>query len=241
MKILITICARGGSKGIPKKNIKKIAGKPLLHYSLEQAIELKNSSKHEIEIMVSTDCDEILDCARQTGIECPYKRPDFLATDTAGKLGALYDALSFSEDYFKCEFDYLLDLDVTSPLRNLKDINEALNLIESDKKALTIFSVSPANRNPYFNMVEKKSNGYYSLVCNPEHSILSRQKAPIVYDMNASFYIFRKNFFKLDIKTPITKKSIVYVVPHICFDLDHPIDFEFMTYLIENKKLDFEL
>ncbi|MGZ3919901.1 MAG: acylneuraminate cytidylyltransferase family protein, partial [Bacteroidia bacterium] len=102
-----------------------------------------------------------------------------------------------------------------------------------------IFSVSPAIRNPYFNMVEERENGYFGL-CK-EGRYVNRQTTPKVYDLNASFYFYRKSFFVENQHMAITSKSAIYEVPHICFDLDHPVDFEFMSFLLENRKLDFEL
>jgi CMP-N-acetylneuraminic acid synthetase len=111
-----------------------------------------------------------------------------------------------------------------------------------NSEAMTLFSVNNANRNPYFNMVEEGANGFYNLVkTKTDGSVLSRQAAPKVYDLNASFYWYRRVFFDTDLKSPITDKSLVYVMNHICFDLDHPIDFLFMEFLLENRKLDFEI
>src|SRR5690606_22264801 len=98
---------------------------------------------------------------------------------------------------------------------------------------LNIFSVSPSHRNPYFNMVEQSEDDFFKL-CK-QGNFLTRQSTPKVYDMNASFYFYKKIFFQEDRESVITSKSLVYEVPHLCFDLDNPIDFDFMTYLIENN------
>jgi CMP-N-acetylneuraminic acid synthetase len=128
---------------------------------------------------------------------------------------------------------------VTSPLRTIYDLNEAFQIFKTDENALNIFSVNPANRNPYFNMVEKRKSGYYGLV--KEGNFLTRQSAIPVFDMNASFYFYKRSFFDMPERKVVNDWSLIYCMPHICFDLDHPIDFEFMTYLIENNKLGFEL
>ena len=108
--------------------------------------------------------------------------------------------------------------------------------------AKNLFSVNNAARNPYFNMVEQKNDGFYGLVkTNPDGTSLTRQSAPKVFDMNASFYWYRRSFFDSDAKSAITDKSLIYVMDHMCFDLDHPFDFTFMEYLLLNSKLDFEL
>jgi len=115
----------------------------------------------------------------------------------------------------------------------------AFEMIDSDKAALNIFSVNPANKNPYFNMVEKQDNGYYGLIKNG--NFLTRQSATPVYDMNASFYFYRRAFFDLAERKVINDRSLIFAMDHICFDLDHPIDFEFMSFLFENDKLNFQI
>lgn len=240
MNILITICARGGSKGIPNKNIKMLAGKPLINYTIDLAIEFKTEFK-TVDIALSSDSIKIIDIARKTGLEVPYIRPEILATDNVGKIDTITDVLRYYEKENKTRYDYILDLDVTSPLRNMIDLKAAFEIIQSDLDATNLFSVSPANRNPYFNMVENKVGEYFGLVKQINDNVLTRQAAPKVYDLNASFYFYKRSFFDLGYKSVITDKSLIYEVPHICFDLDHPIDFDVISYLIENNKLDFKL
>lgn len=238
MKGLITICARGGSKGIPGKNIKQVNGKPLIAYSIEVAEEL--IKLYDIDIYLSTDSDEIKDVVTSLNfptIDLSYKRPDFLACDSAGKLDAIVDIKDYAERRNNIMYDFVIDLDVTSPLRTSLDLVNSIELLFKNQKALNLFSVSPCNRNPYFNMVEENEEGFYEL-CK-KGQFLTRQSAPRVFDMNASFYIFKKNFFEGNYKTVITEYSLIYEVPHLCFDLDHQIDFEFMSFLLENRKLDF--
>jgi CMP-N,N'-diacetyllegionaminic acid synthase len=238
MNILITICARGGSKGIPGKNIKPISGKPLIHYTIYLTSKLK--LKWNAKVALSTDDQEIKAVAHNLGVCTSYTRPFFLATDTAGKIDTIKDVLLYEESLINDKYDFILDLDVTSPLRTLEDVEHALELMIANSEAMTLFSVNNASRNPYFNMVEENINGFYTLVkTNIDGSVLSRQAAPKVYDLNASFYWYRRCFFDTDLKSPITDKSLVYVMNHICFDLDHPVDFLFMEFLLENKKLDF--
>ena len=239
MTILITICARGGSKGIPNKNIKLLNGKPLIGYSIEAA--RKFAGQHESNITLSTDSDRIKDSARQFGIESDYERPPELATDATGKIGVIKDVLLYEEAKRNKRYDYILDLDVTSPLRTMDDLNAGFEIIKSDADALNLFSVSPANRNPYFNVVEQKKNGYYALVKRIKADYTSRQIAPKVYDLNASFYFYRRVYFDAENQPTITDKSLIYVVPHVCFDLDEPLDFEFMEFLLANGKLNFKL
>ena len=240
MNILITLCARGGSKGIPKKNIKDICGKPLICYSIELANTL--NLKWKAKAALSTDDNEIKKIAHDAGLFTNYVRPEFLATDSAGKIDTIRDLLLYEEALINKKYDYILDLDITSPLRTINDVEEALSSLVQNSDALNLFSVNPAARNPYFNMVEENKNGFYSLVkTNVDGSVMTRQSAPKVYELNASFYWYRRSFFDLNLKTAITSKSLIYEVKHICFDLDHPIDFMFMEFLLENDKLDFQL
>ena len=240
MKILVTICARGGSKGIPGKNIKLLNGKPLIHYSIIVAMQFQRRFEN-VDIVLSTDSEEISRVAEGCGLKSSYRRSETLAGDRTGKIDAIIDVLLWQESVRKDRYDYVLDLDVTSPLRNLQDLIEAFEIIKKNDKAVNLFSVGVANKNPYFNMVEQKENGFFSQVKQPEGSVLTRQHAPKVYDMNASFYFYKRAFFNSGYKGAITDKSTIYVVPHSCFDLDHPIDFEIISYLMENDKLDFSL
>ena len=240
MNILITLCARGGSKGIPGKNIKLIAGKSLIAYSIDLTRKLK--TKWNAKVALSTDDSEIKDVAAAHGILTEYVRPEYLATDVAGKIDTIKDLLLYEESLVDYKYDFVLDLDVTSPLRTSEDVEEALELMIANSEAKNLFSVNPAARNPYFNMVEENEKGFYSLVkTNPDGSVMTRQSAPKVYELNASFYWYRRSFFESGSKSAITDKSLIYAMNHICFDLDHPVDFLFMEYLLQNNKLDFEL
>lgn len=237
MNILITICARGGSKGIPGKNIKMLNGKPLIGYTIDIAKHFQE--KHgNVEIALSTDSEEIMQVAEQCGLHSDYKRPASLGGDTVGKIDAIKDIVLYTENAKDVKYDYVLDMDVTSPLRTLEDLEEAFELMNADTNAVNLFSVSEAGRSPYFNQVEQKENGYFNKV-KDAGIVLTRQSAPKVYDLNASFYIYRRKFFDIGYKGAITDRSLIYLMKHTCFDLDHPIDFEIISFLLENEKLDF--
>ena len=148
--------------------------------------------------------------------------------------------LSFEENKNNIKYDYILDLDITSPLRTTRDLSDAFEMLKKNNDSLNIFSVNKAARNPYFNMVEKKLNGYYNLVKSSD-VVLSRQEAPNVYDMNASFYFYKRSFFEKKMNTVISERSLIYVMPHICFDLDHRLDFDFLEFLLIQNKLDFPI
>jgi CMP-N,N'-diacetyllegionaminic acid synthase len=235
MNILITICARGGSKGIPGKNIKLLNGKPLIEYTINTAQNF--AKKYNSKVALSTDDDTILSICNTLGLHTNYRRPLDLSTDNAGKIDTINDILLFEEKEENINFDYILDLDVTSPLRTQSDLIEAFDKLHNDTNALNIFSVNIASKNPYFNMVEQASNGYFELAKKGE--FLTRQSSNQVFELNASFYFYRRAFFGIDNKKVINERSLIYLMKHICFDLDHPLDFEFMSYLLENNKIDF--
>lgn len=236
MNILITVCARGGSKGIPGKNIKLLNGKPLIEYTLNSAKIF--SQNHNSKIAISTDDEKILNVCYSIGLHTNYRRPVELSTDTAGKIDTINDILLFEEKENNIKYDYILDLDVTSPLRTQLDLNEAFEKLKNDSSALNIFSVNNANKNPYFNMVEQKENGYFEL--SKKGNFLTRQSANPVFELNASFYFYRRKFFNNKIKKVVNERSLIHLMNHICFDLDHPIDFDFLNFLLENNKIDFK-
>lgn len=226
--LIITICARGGSKGVKGKNIRGLAGKPLIYYTIKQAKEW-DRAKH---IVISTDSEEIAQVAKEFGAEVPFMRPDDLATDTAGKVGVIKHALKSCEKYFKEKFDCVMDLDVTSPVRTIEDLENAYKLF-LEKKPKTLFSVVPAHRNPYFNMVEEDSEGKVHL-CK-KGNFLRRQDAPKVYDMNASIYIYNRQFLiEEGTESAVSDNSFAYVMKDISrTDIDSELDFKFIEFLIK--------
>jgi CMP-N,N'-diacetyllegionaminic acid synthase len=238
MNILITICARGGSKGIPGKNIRVLNGKPLIAYTIETA--KKFTLNHNADIALSTDGIEIKNTAAVIGLQTSYIRPENLASDTAGKIDVITDVMQYMENTFSKTYDFVIDLDITSPLRTIDDIEKAYQKLSENVNALNIFSVSPAKRNPYFNMVEETDGGFVKTIKDGK-LFISRQEAPKVYDMNASFYIFKKKFFENNWRVTTTNASLAYIMPHICFDLDEPEDFTIMEILIQQNLLDFSL
>lgn len=230
--ILITICGRGGSKAVTGKNIRPVKGKPLIGYTIEIALEF--ATRHNAKVAISTDSYDILTVARGFGVETDYLRPLELAQDDTGKIPVIKDLLNYEERLINGEFEYLIDLDITSPLRTLDDLEMALENFINDENAITLFSVSQSRKNPYFNMVEQKDDGYYKIIKEPGFSVLYRQGAPVVYELNASFYIYRRRFFHEEFSSVITPQSLIYLMPGICIDIDDELDFMIVRYLIEN-------
>lgn len=240
MQILITICARGGSKGVPGKNIKQIAGKPLLAYSIEAAKRF--AQRHHAEVILSTEDETIRAVAARHGLETDYRRSASLAGDKIGKVAVIRDVWQYAEQTYGKTFDYVLDLDVTSPLRTQADLEGGLKIAEETTEALVLYSVNPAHRNPYFNMVESVGGNLVKIAKRPDQPFLSRQDAPEVYDINGSFYFYKRAFLAGDYNSvTLDHQSAVFVMKHICFDVDTTVDFIFLKYLIEGRHLGFEV
>lgn len=240
IKILITICARGGSKGVPGKNIKEIAGKPLIAYSIAAAQAF--AKRYDAEIILSTEDEDIRAVAAQYGLITDYRRPMSLAGDKVGKVAVIRDAWQYAEQHFDKSFDFVLDLDVSSPMRTQADLEGGLKAAQETEKALVLYSVNPAHRNPYFNMVEAVEGNLVKIAKRPAQPFLSRQDAPEVYDINGSFYFYKRDFLAGEYNSvTLDHQSAVYVMQHICFDVDTPVDFMFMKYLVEGGHLGFEM
>lgn len=232
-EILITICGRGGSKGIPGKNVKEVGGLPLIAYTIR--IARKIAERYNADLILSTDSEEIKRVAAQYGLETPYTRPDFLADDHCGKPEAIKDVMLYAEKAYSKRYDYVLDLDVTSPIRTVEDVEGCISLIEQHPEALTVFSVNPCARNPYFSMVEEKKDGFYREVVGGVYK--TRQSSPKVYDMNGSIYVYRRESLDCDNPKAVTPRSLVYVMKHICFDLDEPQDYDYLAWLIDTGRV----
>jgi len=229
MNILCSICARAGSKGVKNKNIKEIAGKPLIAWSIEQARE-SNLFNH---IVISSDSDKIIELGKKYGAETFFKRDKFLSSDQAGKLDVIKDLLLKSEKFYNKKFDYIVDLDVTSPLRDTEDIIKAFSyFLETNSDNLITASLS--RRSPYFNMVEV-INGKVKLV--KEGNFLRRQDVPKTYDMNASIYIWKREVL-LNSKTLFLDKTALYVMPEErSIDIDSELDFRIVEMLLRDKNV----
>lgn len=231
--ILITICARAGSKGIKNKNIQNLMGKPLIQHTIEHAKEWGKASQ----IVISTDSQEIKEISESLSVSVPFIRPDDLGSDTAGKLSVIKHALHESESYFQTTFDTVIDLDVTAPLRTTTDIDNAYKLLK-EQQLDVVFSVAEAHRNPYFNMVETKENekGVF-LSKQLEGAVLRRQDAPRVYSMNASIYVYRSEFLKDNTNATIFGKNTgIYEMPEeSVFDIDRPIDLKLVEFFMKER------
>lgn len=231
MKSICTICARSGSKGVLKKNIKLLNGIPLIAYTIHQAIDSKLFSK----IIVSSDSEKIASIAKQAGAESWFLRPKKLSSDKASKLDAIRHAVIKAEKKFNTSYDFVFDLDATSPLREVSDIKNAYKLF-IQSKASNLITATPARKNPYFNMVEYRGTKI-KLVKSIKGVLLpqSRQVAPPVYDMNASIYIWKKSSLFNDINL-INKNTVMYEMPEErSIDIDTMVDWYLVELLMKSK------
>ncbi|MFH2047114.1 MAG: acylneuraminate cytidylyltransferase family protein [Pseudomonadota bacterium] len=226
-RVVCVIPARGGSKGVPRKNIKKLADKPLIAYTIEHALQ----SRYIDRTIVSTEDKEIADISKQYGAEVPFLRPESLAGDEAATVDVLLHAINWLEEEEKYNFDILVLLHTTTPLRAVKDIDSSIEMLLGTK-ADNVFSVTEAHRNPYFNMVEISPNGKVHL--SKKGTFSSRQSAPKVYDINASIYVWWKELLKKEGKI-ILENSHIYIMPKSrSIDIDDNIDFKIAEMMMAN-------
>lgn len=232
MNILFSICGRAGSKGIKGKNLRQFMGVPLALYTLA-AVQLLLEGDRRIhgDIALNTDSRELMDLFRGTGdgkVEI-IDRPPELATDTASKFNVIKYSLDAMAEKKAIPYDYVVDLDITSPLRTVRDIQNAISEIQTGKFDV-VFSVAPARRNPYFNMV-KNVDGYYHKVI--ESDFTARQQAPEVYDMNASIYAYKPRFLRDCPGIFHGRCGISLMEDQGILDLDHERDFELMEVIAD--------
>lgn len=188
MKILVIIPARGGSKGIPHKNIKPLAGKPLIYYTIDVARQIVSDE----DICVSTDDQEIVKCVEDYGLKVPFVRPAELATDTAGTYEVLLHALNFFESQGK-HYDIVILLQNTSPFRTAKQVKEAMQLYKDDIDM--VVSVKECSANPYYCVFEENNDGFL-YISKGNGKIIRRQDAPKVYEYNGAIYIINVTSLK---------------------------------------------
>lgn len=218
-----TVCfifARGGSKGLPGKNIIPLAGKPLIAHSIDVAHENQRIKT----VVVSTDDPAIAKVAKDYGAEVPFLRPAELATDTAPEWKAWRHAV----DWYRRErgdFGIFLSLPTTSPFRNQYDVNSCLDVLVGDTHADAVITVRDAERSPYFNMVTLDENGYAGLVIPAEQAISRRQDAPVVYDITTIAYAVRPDFIMQHNGLFEGRIRVVQVPAERALDIDTPYDF----------------
>lgn len=226
--VVAAIFARGGSKGVPRKNIRELAGKPLIAY----AIEVARASTLVDRVIVSTDDVEIADVARAYGAEVPFMRPAELARDTAPEWLAWRHALEMlAADHDRPPIDVFVSVPPTSPLRAVEDIDGCVrSLIEGE--ADIVITVKPAERNPYFNMVVLDERRFARRAITPDQPIARRQDAPAVYDMTTVAYAARPAYVMRASGVFDGQVQAVVVPPERALDIDTELDFAFAEFLL---------
>lgn len=185
MKVLAIIPARGGSKGVPRKNILEIKGKPLISYSIEAGLEAKKRGAID-ELVVSTDDEEIAEISKKAGAKVPFMRPDYLSSDTAKSVDVMIHAYEYYKEQGN-EFDAILLLQPTAPLRTADNICEAMNIFSKSKAS----SLISCYKEEYIcDLVSYHKDGDFALALNPEHNRGGRrQDLPDIYVRNGAIYI----------------------------------------------------
>lgn len=228
--ILIIIPARGGSKGIPRKNIKPLNGKPLIYYSIDTARAITTDEN----ICVTTDDMEIKSVVENYGLRVPFLRPDELSTDTAGTYEVLLHALDYYEKQGK-HYDIVLLLQTTSPFRTAEQVREALALYDRSQADMVV-SVKECPANPYYNVFEENSDGYLH-VCKGDGNIFRRQDAPKVYEYNGAIYIMDAEKLKTTHMHRMQKRVKYIMDAQSSFDLDTMQDWKMAEIILSTSKL----
>lgn len=229
--ILATICCRGGSKGVPSKNIRLLNGVPLIGHTILQANKCSNIE----DLIISTDAVEIAKIAQSYGAEVPFLRPDDLASDTASKWPVFIHALEHYEKMTGKTVDYLVDLDVTVPLKTSEDIDAAITLARSRPDVDVVITGYEPERNPYFNMMEINEEGYAEIVKKSDRPIVRRQDAPVVYSLSPAAYVVKRSAL-YEYEHWSKAKCLISPMPRDrAIDIDSEFDFLLVEFILTNR------
>jgi len=227
---IVLICARGGSKGVPNKNIRPLLGSSLLERSIKIAKELKNVSR----IIVSTDSKKIADLSTKAEAEVPFMRPKNLALDDSPEWLVWRHAIEFLNKE-KERFDGLIVIPPTAPLRKSSDVERCIQYYE-DNKFDIIITVADSYRNPYFNMVKIDNNGFASTVIQNNKKIHRRQDSPKVYDMTTIAYVVNPNYVINNDGIFSGNVGSIKIPVERSLDIDTMYDFHLAKFILSKKK-----
>ena len=227
MKAIAIIFARGGSKGLPGKNIRPLGGKPLIAWSIEHALAIKRI----VRVIVSTDSEEIATIARQYGAEVPFIRPTKFAKDDSPEWLAWRHALNYLIKETGLLPEVMVSVPPTAPLRLEIDIENCLDEYEKGDVD-TIITVTDAHRSPYFNMVKTNADGTVRLVNSMKSAVIRRQDAPLVYDMATVCYVVNPEFVINNNSAFEGRVRAVHVPPERAIDIDTLLDFQITETLL---------
>ena len=231
MKTTAFIFARGGSKGLPGKNIRPLGGKPLIAWSIEQALAVKRIAR----VIVSTDSEEIAAVARDYGAETPFIRPTELARDDSPEWLAWRHALNYLLDTVGVLPEAMVSVPATAPLRLPLDIENCLDEYEKGDVDMVV-TVTDAHRSPYFNMVKTNADGTVGLVIPPQLAIARRQDVPTVYDMTTVAYVVRPEFVMIRNAVFDGRVRAVHVPTERAIDIDTLLDFQIAECLLNSRE-----
>ena len=227
-KPICFIAARGGSKGVVRKNIRLLAGKPLIAYAIESSIKSKIFSH----VVVSTEDKEIARISQKFGAEVPFLRPKKLATDSAGMTEVVLHGLKKLRT-LGYDFDTFVNRDCTVPFLRNKDVAGSIRLLKR-KNCNAVFGVYRQHLNPYFNIMELGSNGFLKIVKDEEKRPISRQTAPIVYQLNGLFTYNTEKFFEY--RDDVLLNALPYEIPiETGFMIDTEFEFKLAEFIIQKK------
>lgn len=231
MKAAAFIFARGGSKGLPGKNIRLLGGKPLIAWSIGHALAVQRIER----VIVSTDSEEIATVAREYGAEVPFIRPAELARDDSPEWLAWRHALNYLLDTNGALPEAMVSVPATAPMRLPSDIENCLDEYEKGDADMVI-TVTDAHRSPYFNMVKANADGTVGLVIPPQSSIARRQDTPAVFDMATVAYVARSAFVMTHNATFDGRVRAVHVPTERAIDIDTLLDFQIAECLLNVRE-----
>ena len=229
MRTICFIFARGGSKGIPRKNLQELGGKPLLAHSINCGLAVSGVER----VVVSTDDEEIAEAARHYGAEVPFMRPVELAGDASSEFMAWKHAVG-EMTRRTGPFDWMLSLPATSPLRSPEDVQQCLIEMEAHPLADGVITVQKAVRNPYFNMVKRDQNGFSRLVCAGQ-GVVRRQDTPEVFDVTTVAYVTKTSFVMSSGSLFEGNLRCVEIPRERAVDIDDALDLEWARFLLNQQ------
>ena len=230
MQIVALIFARGGSKGLPGKNIRPLAGRPLLAWAIGQAQAVPRIGR----IIISTDSEQIAAVAREWGAEVPFMRPAELARDDSPEWLAWRHALHYLKESAGAYPDAMIVVPATAPLRAPADLENCLDEFTKGGADM-VFTVTDAHRNPYFSMVKRNADGTVGLVIPPQGSVFRRQDAPVVYDITPVAYVARPEYVMSRTGLFEGRARVVHVPPERAVDIDTLLDFRIAELLVSKE------
>jgi CMP-N-acetylneuraminic acid synthetase len=234
MSVLCVIGARGGSQGLPDKNIRPLLGQPLIAWSIRQATQTPEIDR----VAVSTDSQAIADAARNAGADVPFMRPAELAGPAVGKFQVWQHALAACEAHYRERYEALVDLDCTNPLRDPADISAAIRQFRSGRArgVDAVFTICEARKNPYFNLVEPDAAGALRMSKSLGPTVVSRQAAPPVYEHVASIYVLDPDYLRRANHLLDGHAEGYDIGQAKSFDIDSEFDFRIVEMLMRDKQ-----